>query len=65
MNNGKPLNQIGQKKFIKYVETTNTKLEREGGENINDIANYFQINDWYVNWNSDSEYPVQFIFSFT
>ena len=64
MNNGKPFKSNWTKeKFIKYGETTNTKLGQGlGGENINDIANYFQINDWYVNWNSDSEYPVQFIF---
>ena len=64
MNNGKPFPENWTKeRFIQHGETTNFKDGNgDGGEIINDICNYFQINDWTLEMNNDDNFPVKFKF---
>ena len=46
-----------------FRETTNFKDGNgDGGEIINDICSYFQINDWTLEMNNDDNFPVKFKF---
>ena len=64
MNNGKPFPKNWTKeRFVQHGETTNFKNGNgDGGEIINDICSYFQINDWTLEMNNDDNFPVKFKF---
>ena len=65
-NNGKPFpNGLDQSKFIQKFTTSNSKDGKGiGGYDINRIAEILGDDEWKLNLDPFSEYPVSFEFNF-
>ncbi len=65
-NNGKPFSkELTQEKFVKKYNTSNSETGTGiGGAHIDEIASYFENEDWKLILDEEDMFPVRFLFKF-